>query len=288
MRWGFTALTIFVALGGSAFAQDPPPPAVCQTAKQTGAWQACLDALPANSPWRPLALINMGTDSFLRDNYAAAVRYYDEALPPNNQQLLSDITFHTFRGAAYWRVGRREDAQRDADVVYRMLQRDPTLPMPPAQCIPPGLDEEMIYVYILPVMQAGDQQRFNAAVARFRALPAQGWESYANRAGVLQQIGDLPGALSMSERALAAAPNHPAVLNNHCYIVLQMGRAAEAAPFCERAVAAAPGVAAVHHSVAEVYAALGRCADSARELAEARRIDPATAAYQQPLTCTAN
>lgn len=279
---------MFAALSGNAFAQETPPPEVCRTAHQTGAWQACLDALPPASPWRALPLINLGTDSFLREDYAAAVRYYDEAMPPGDQQMYSDITFHTFRGAAYWRVGRREEALRDADIVYRMLHRDPTLPTLAEQYIPPGLDEEMIYVFILPVMQGGDPQRFQTAATAFRALPATSWESLANRAAVLQEIGDLAGAREMSERALVAAPAHPAVLNNHCYIVLQQGHAAEAAPFCERAVAAAPNVAAVRHSLAEVYAALGRCTDGARELAEARRLDPVTVAYQRPLNCAAN
>ena len=131
----------------------------------------------------------------------------------------------------------------DADIVYRMLQRDPALHTAASEYIPAGLNEEIIYVYILPVLQAGDPSRFETARTAFQAIPAQGWESYANRAAVLQEIGDLPGALNMSARALAEAPNDPGVLNNHCYILLQAGRAADALPFCERAVAAAPNAA---------------------------------------------
>jgi Flp pilus assembly protein TadD len=151
-----------------------------------------------------------------------------------------------------------------------------------------GLNVEMIYVYILPVLQAGDLQRFETALQAFRALPAMGWESYANRAAVLQEIGDVAGALDMSGRALAMAPDDPGVLNNHCYILLQAGRAGEALPFCERAVRAVPSVAAARHSLAEVFAALGRCAEAERELAEARRLDPVTVDYQRPLSCQAD
>ena len=42
------------------------------------------------------------------------------------------------------------------------------------------------------------------------------------------------------------------------------------------------------HERAEVLAALGRCGEGERELREARRLDPASVAYQQPLNCRAN
>ncbi len=274
------------APGASAQQADDRPPQQCVDVHDTAGWQACLNALPANSPWRPLALINLGSDAFMRDDYASAVRYYDEARPAG-QQLISDIVFHTFRSVSYWRVGRRDEAMADADIVYRMLQRDPTLRTSASDYIPAGLNEEIIYVYILPVLQASDPERFQNARAAFLAIPTQGWEGYANRAAVLQEIGDLPGALDMSARALSEAPNDPAVLNNHCYILLQAGRAADGLPYCERAVAAAPNVAAVRHSLAEILAALGRCGEGERELREARRLDPASVAYQQPLTCSA-
>jgi Flp pilus assembly protein TadD len=285
------AAVVFALLSGSAFAQtrEEAPPPQCRNAADVAGWQACLNALAPDSPWRALPLINLGSDAFMREDYAAAVRYYDQARPPAGQELHSDIIFHTFRGVSYWRVGRREEAQRDADIVYRMLQRDPSLNMSAQDYFPAGLNPEIVYVYILPVLQAGDRQRFETALVAFRALPAaEGWGSYANRAAVLQEIGDLAGALEMSGRALAQAPNEPSVLNNHCYVLLRQGRAAEALPYCDRAVAAAPAVAAVRHSMAEVLAALGRCREGERELREARRLDPASVDYQQPLNCRAN
>lgn len=272
----------------SALAQQQLPPA-CQGAGQRVVdWQACLDALPADSGWRPLALINLGTEAFMREDYAAAVRHYDAARPRDGRQMLSDILFHTLRGAAYWRVGRRDDAIADADVVHRMLMRDPTLPMPPEQYLAPNVPEEMIYVYLLPVWQAGDEARFQQALARFRALPVTDWIGMSNRASTLSEVGDTAGALEFSARAVAAAPDEPAALNNHCYVLLQSGRAAEGLPFCERAVARAPTAAVARHSMAEVLAALGRCDEAEAQLAEARRLDPATAAYQAPLACVAN
>lgn len=281
------AFACALAVPVSASAQDDAPPA-CQGAGQRVVdWQACLDALPPDSGWRALALINLGTEAFMREDYAAAVQHYDAARPSSGQ-MYSDILFHTLRGAAYWRVGRREDAVADADIVHRMLMRDPTLPLPPAQYLSPGVPEEMIYVYLLPVWQSGDPGRFEQAVARFRALPVTDWISMSNRASVLQEIGDNVGALEFSARAVAAAPDEPAALNNHCYILLQVGRAAEGLPFCERAVARAPTAAPARHSLAEVLAALGRCGEAQAQLAEARRLDPATASYQAPLACTAN
>jgi tetratricopeptide (TPR) repeat protein len=289
MRIALAAVLYALFVGGALAQTDGGAPPECRpNAAGQVDHEACVRAAAPGTPWRTLALINLGSDAFMRDDYAAAVRYYDEARPGANQQLLSDIVFHTFRGASYWRVGRREDALQDADVVYRMLQRDPTLQVSPQDYIPAGLNEELIYVYMLPVLQAGDPQRFQTALQAFRALPATSWESYGNRAAALQEIGDLPGALDMSGRALAQAPNDPGVLNNHCYILLKVGRAVEALPFCERAVRAVPNIAAVRHSLAEVLAALGRCAEAEHELGEARRLDPVTIDYQQPLTCSAN
>ena len=154
--------------------------------------------------------------------------------------------------------------------------------------MPAHVDVEGMYVLILPVLQTSDAARFERGMVAFRALPApRDWIGYTNRAGVMQQLGDLPAAVDYSGRALALNPDNPGVLNNHCYILYSAGRAAEALPFCERAVAAAPQVAAIHDSMSDVLAALGRCDEAQRAIERARALDPSSADYRQPISCTA-
>jgi Flp pilus assembly protein TadD len=278
-------VAITLTAASAALAQSPQVPRECRSdAQRQVDWTACLQVTPADAPWRPLVLINLGTEALMRRDYASAVRYYDEAKPPG-QQIQSDITFHAFRGVAYWRVERIAEAVADARLVYRMLHRDPSLPMSPQQYYPPGVDAEVMYAFILPILKDGDAAEFPLALAEFQAMPASDWVSYANRSAVLQEIGDTAAALTMSSRALEMAPTEPAVLNNHCYILFSLGRAQEALPHCESAVARAPEMAEVHHSLAEVFAALGRCAESEREIADARRLDPATVEYQRSIAC---
>ncbi len=287
MRIGLTAVVVW-AMAGAVTAQEAPQPPECrQDAAGQMDYSACAAAAPIGSPWRALALINLATQAFLASDYATAVRYYDEALPPQGQQLYSDVMFHAYRGSTYWNVGRREEATTDARLALRMLRRDPTLRLDPAQYLPPGADLENVYVLILPILQGGDAEQFQSALAEYNALPAQDWVSWANRAGVLEQLGDLDGALRANAEALRQEPDHPAVLNNQCYILTRASRAAEAIAYCERARSAAPEIASVRHSVATAYAALGRCAEATREMAEARRLDPVSTEYQQPIDCTA-
>ena len=49
----------------------------------------------------------------------------------------------------------------------------------------------------------------------------------------------------------------------------------------------APDVGAVRHSLAAALAGAGRCDEAEAALAEARRLEPATVLYQQPIACTA-
>jgi tetratricopeptide (TPR) repeat protein len=288
MRALITAL-LACALASPAFAQDDAPqPEQCRpnAAGQVN-YQACADAAPVGSPWRSMALINLGTDAYLRSDYAAAVRFYDEARPPAGQQMYSDVTFHAFRAAAYWHVERHEEAQADASMALRMLQGDPTLRMSPRDYMPAHADREAVYALILPVLQTGDAAQFQAALETYNAMPASDWYSYANRAAVLSQLGQHDAALAAGEQALQLAPNEPAVLNNQCAILVELNRAADALPYCERAVAGAPGIAAVRDSMSDVFAALGRCAEAEREIAEARRLDPVSPSYARPIACTA-
>lgn len=235
-----------------------------------------------------MALINLGTDAYLRQDYAAAVRYYDEARPRGSQQLYSDVMFHAFRAAAYWHVERRDEAQADAAIALRMLRGDPTLPVDVRDYMPPNADREAVYTLILPVLQSGAPADFEAALTAYNEMPARDWYSYANRAAVLSELGQHQAALAAGEHALQLAPDEPAVLNNQCAILLELNRAADALPYCERAVVGAPDIAAVRDSMSDVFAALGRCAEAEREIAEARRLDPSSPNYARPIVCQAD
>jgi Flp pilus assembly protein TadD len=280
-------LVFALAFPTPALAQDQTPPPQCrQNAAGQINYQACFDATPQGSPWRAMAQINLGTEAFMRGDYATAVRHYDEARPSAGQQMYSDVLFHTFRGASYWHVERRDEALADAQIALRMLRGDPTLNLDPLDYMPSHVDREAVFAHILPILQAGDASQFETALATYQAMPASDWYSYANRAAVLDQIGRTREALAASERALTMAPSEPAVLNNHCAILVNADRAPDALQYCERAVAAAPAVAAVHDSLSDALAALGRCAEAEREIGEARRLDPVSPDYARAIVCT--
>lgn len=277
------------ALFSPAFAQNDgsPPPQCREDAAGQIDYRACLAVVPPGSAWRTLALINLGTDAYASGDYANSVRYYDDARPPAGQQMYSDVTFHAVRGSAYWHVERRDEALADAQIALRMLQGDPSLEMSPSDYMPAHVDREMIYALTLPILQSGDVVQFEAALGVYQALPANDWYSYANRAAVFDQLGRRDAALVASEQALGMAPpNDPGVLNNHCAILVNSDRAADALPFCQRAVNSAPNVAAIRDSLSDAFATLGRCADAEREIAEARRLDPASPSYARPIECT--
>ncbi len=263
------------------------PPECISNGQTTPDWNACLRVSPPGSQWRALPLINLGAEALQRGDYANAIRYYDEATPPGST-ITSDVSFHAFRATAYWHVDRMPEALADAQLAYRMLQRDPTLPALASDYFPPHIDTETMYALILPILSDQRAPEFAPAMQAYLAIPARDWYSYANRSAVLQEVGDASSALIESQRALDLAPGEPSILNNHCYILHSLNRDAEALPFCERALVAAPHVAAVHHSLATVLAALHRCAESERALATARRLDTATVTYQSAIACSAN
>lgn len=241
---------------------------------------ACAAASPPGSPQQRLALINLGTEAFLRHDYANAVRFYDEAQPKDGQKILSDPAFHAFRASAYSHVGRAEDAAAEARIALAMLEGKAPLPAPP------GMDTaEALLPYILPVLKAAKDPGFERAAATYRGLPARDWISHANRAGVLLELDDLPGAMAANDRAMALQPGHPMVLNNACILLTKAGRPAEALAACDKALAAAPEVAAIHDSRADALVAAGKCAEAQAALATARRLDTSSAHYRRTLGC---
>lgn len=281
-------LAMAVWLVGAANAQQDTPPSECRYDEAGRVdYEACAASAPEGSPWRSLALINLGTQAFRRNDYPAAIRYYDEALPTNGDAFYSDAAFHAYHAATLQAVGRHSEAMAEARRSLAMLRGSTDIPEEARRrfsSVP--VDAELIYAAILPVLYAANDPETAGVRDTYMSMPARDWVSWVNRGGVLDQIGDTNGALRANAQALQLEPNHPAVLNSQCYFLGRLGRAAEALPFCERAIVAAPDVAAIRHSRATVLAALGRCEDAESDLAEARRLDPVSAEYKRDLVCT--
>jgi tetratricopeptide (TPR) repeat protein len=264
---------------GSAVAETP----ACQPGAQGRIdVQACADAAPKGSPERQLALINLGTQAVRAQDYAAAVRFYDEAQPPGaKDRIFSDPSFHAYRAEAYDRVGRRAEGLADARTALAMLSDARWKALANGR----DVDPEVVLERILPILKRGGDAGYPAALKTYLGLPARDWISHANRAGVLMDLEEYASAEAANAEALKLQPGHPAVLNNACYLLAKTGRAAEGVPYCLRAVSAAPDVAAVHDSYAVALTALGDCDLAEAELGKARQLDSATVEYRRKLDC---
>ncbi|KAF0178315.1 MAG: hypothetical protein FD124_3096 [Alphaproteobacteria bacterium] len=286
MKW---LLLLLIALPMQAAAQTSHavPPQCMPNAQGVIDYQACADVTTPGSDVRGWALINLGTQAILRQDYAAGVRFYDEATPPG-KHLYSDAAFHALRADAYFHVGRKSEAFVDAHMAAAILLDQPDVPADiRARADRYGWDPELAYGSILVILKEARDPLYEPARAAFQALPEKDWQSIASRAAVFEQLGELDSAVSFSTRALAVQPENPAVLNNHCYILVRANRVPEALPYCKSAVERAPGIGGVQHSYASALAAAGRCGESREALMEARRLDPVSALYKQDIACVA-
>lgn len=278
-------IALAVALFLTAAPQEVP--AVCQPAPGVAPdWAACAEALPEGSPQQRLARLNQASEAYLARDYGAAERLYDAAA--GEETVWSDVWLHAFRGDTYQQVGRDKDAVADARTAWLILSDDPAWEA--ARRMSGPVDEDgrrYLLSLILPILKKGRDPVFDEAFAAFRALPVKDVEGHATLALVLEQLGDFNGALEASLVAVKAEPANAGYLNNHCYILVRAGRPAEGLPYCEKAVQGAPDIAPIRHSLAAALAGAGRCAEAEAALAEARRLDPATVLYQQPIACTA-
>lgn len=278
-------IALAVALFLTAAPQEVP--AVCQPAPGVVPdWAACAEALPEGSPQQRLARLNQASEAYLARDYGAAERLYDAAA--GEETVWSDVWLHAFRGDTYQQVGRDKDAVADARTAWLILSDDPAWEA--ARRMSGPVDEDgrrYLLSLILPILKKGRDPVFDEAFAAFRALPVKDVEGHATLALVLEQLGDFNGALEASLVAVKAEPANAGYLNNHCYILVRAGRPAEGLPYCEKAVQGAPDIAPIRHSLAAALAGAGRCAEAEAALAEARRLDPATVLYQQPIACTA-
>ncbi|GAA0870221.1 hypothetical protein GCM10009116_20570 [Brevundimonas basaltis] len=277
-----------LALGLFLTAAPQEIPAVCEPAPGVAPdWAACVEALPEGSPQQRLARLNQATEAYLNRDYGTAERVYDQLgdLAP----LASEIQY-AFRADTYQQVGRDKEAAAAARAAWLIMAASHR--SPPREARPAAdaaYDDERRYLLslILPILKKGRDPVFDEAFADFRALPVKDVEGHAALALVLEQLGDLGGALEASRVAVKAEPANAGYLNNHCYILVRAGRPAEGLPYCEKAVQGAPDIAPIRHSLAAALAGAGRCAEAEIALAEARRLDPATVLYRQAIACTA-
>lgn len=287
MRSVFAALCLTAGLFAAPLAfAGPEVPAACRPdAKGSVNFRVCADTAAPGSPERALALINLGSEAFAHQDYAAAVRYYDEADPPGGtRHVSSDASFHAYRAATYDHVGRTAEALSDARTALAMLRKDPSIPAE-IRDDAANVDVEAVYVLILPILRRANDAQYASAREAYLASPAGDWIDWANRATALQQLGDPVAALDANQRALALAPDQPSLLNAECYFLALAGRPREALSYCERAIAALPDMAAVHDSYATALAGAGRCPEANAQRVEARRLDPTSADYRQKLKC---
>lgn len=281
MRFASAIAAVTLLAAGAAHAQAPAQqtPEACRPDGQNRIdYQACADAAPKGSPMRALALINLGSEAVMAQNFTAAVRLYDEAVPPG-KKLFADASFHAFRARAYDAVGRKEAAVEEARTALDALDRPVVAGQRP--------NPDIVLSYILPIFYRAEAPEFFVSLRRYLGLPATDWVTYANRAAVLIDVDRYDEALAANVEAMKSEPGHPVLLNNLCVAMTKMKRPGEALPNCQKAVELAPQQAAPHDSYADALAALGRCKEAEAELAVARRLDPSATVYQRTLVCQA-
>jgi tetratricopeptide (TPR) repeat protein len=280
-------LALLLALSGAPQqAKEAPVPPACVGQTFAG-WQACADAAEEDSPAYRLAMINLGTEAYLQNDYATALRFYDKADAPG-EEVVSDVLFHSFRADTYRHAGRDADAAEDARTAWLYLDGRPPAGTDPRDLRP--VDDSVRFIVlslILPILKDADPAEFGQARDAYLALPAEDWQSLTTRANALSLIGEHSAAVADSKKAVELQPDDPMLMNNHCYTLVEAGQAAQGLTWCERAAAALPESPHVRHSYAAALAGVGRCADSERQLAEARRLDPSSALYREPIACRA-
>ncbi len=279
---GAIAGLVLGVTGASALTvADEAVPAVCQG--QEIDYAACAEAAGPGSPLAMLSYMNLGTQAFMVDDFARAAAYYDLSTPPDGGQTFSDAFLHAYRAYAFKRVGRLDDATRDAQLAWRWLQSPSA-----GGRRPPWTSgaRDHVLTYILDIMVDQDVPGAQDALDMYLTLPADDWIALVNRVGVLTEIGRLEEALPLSEAALDLESEHPAVTNNHCYLLTLMGRAGEALSYCERALVMEPQNPTLLATHARTLAALGLCDQSEYQRAAALALEPGYHALAEPYPCT--
>ena len=272
-RFGLVA-GLFILVAAPVVSAQPVTE-VCQP--RQGApldYQACADASEPGSAKQRWALINLGTQAFLKREFAKAAGFYDAAAA-GGKAIYSDANFHAFRAYAYKEVGRQEDALTDAKLAYAILSDGQGVPADALKSArEQSVDKTVVYALIIPILHAAKAPQTAAAVKAYIALPTDGHiGKMANKAVTLSAIGEHAAAIAESEQVIGKVAGDPMLLNNHCEILRVAGRSADALSFCDKALAIDSQAASTHHTRAGVLAALGRCEESRRAYDEARRLN---------------
>lgn len=125
----------------------------------------------------------------------------------------------------------------------------------------------------------GTKKRYADAAKWYRAalkIKPEDGATLNNLAWTLGELGD-PNATQIGERALAAAPRNPDVLDTVGGLYVKTGNAARGAELLAQAVQAAPNRAAIHITYAKALIALGKRAEADRQIEEATRLDSSDA-----------
>jgi tetratricopeptide (TPR) repeat protein len=280
------ACCVFVTSAWAQTIQRDEPPEACANAMVEPDFLRCVESTEPGNGFHWLSLMHLGMLAMARQDVAAAVQWFDRATVANNANFTRP-RLHGYRAAAYSMVDRDAEALAEAHVALSLLTRT-------REGIPPEawlffddtqINNEAAYAAIIPILHEAEDPAYEAALAAFLSLPVENWASAALRAGVLETTDQLEPALEFSLQALAGRPDHPMLLNNHCYLLVRLERAAEALPYCERAVTAMPNSGAFRHSYAAALAAVGRCEDADAQNAESNRLD--TVSVRPELVCAA-
>lgn len=295
-KWG-ADLGAAPALASGPTVHSAPPadaatittiPASCQgRLSLPEGYEACLADAEPGTGIAIAAAVQLGTWYGLGGEVEEAARLFDLADPPgDDRRLEGTVLYHAVRADTYRQLGRLADGVEDARRVIAVLmgeEEEAADAVGPATGEPP----EALLALVLPVLRASDDPLYRDGIALLESLPTDMDDlvQVAGRATVYQQLEEYPLALPWTRRAFELAPEHSALANNYCYLLVLLDRADQALPVCDMAVADRPDMAPFHHSRAAALAALGRCEEAGAALDTARTLAPSDRTFATALPC---
>lgn len=277
-----------VAAGTAATPDGGVAPAACQgRLSLPEGYEACLAQATPGSSIAIATAVQLGTWYGLGGEIEEAARLFDLADPPGDaRRLEGTVLYHAVRADTYRQLDRPADGIEDARRVVAVLigeQDEAADAVGPATGEPP----EALLALVLPVLKGTGDPLYAEGLELLESLPTDldDLVQVAGRATVYQQLEEYPLALPWTRRAFELAPEHSALANNYCYLLVLLDRADEALPVCDMAVADRPDMAPFHHSRAAALAALGRCDEAGAALDTARTLAPGDRTFADALSC---
>jgi len=123
-------------------------------------------------------------------------------------------------------------------------------------------------------IRAGATDRAAAFLARAVAQFPNDIRLLLLRAGVLQQLGDVPAALGDYDAVLQSQPKHAEALSNRGVLLARVGKLPEAVESFRRATEAAPDFPDAHNNLGNALRDSGRLLEAVGALREAIRLRP--------------